>query len=190
MTTLVSLTPLMEPVTYNGQEFAQAIDISKRILGIFDIEELRDLLGEVVGITSTLFKEGDMDLYALFMCLEVRLSNKITVLKSRRTAQSDSEKSMYKLFVKAPEKYIPGAIIVKRKKKQDSQPDFFLEVNGIFSIAEFKATTFRTRHCCQLQEYMKVYKATQGFAVAPQVNCVLPPDIHFVRMFAALGPRI
>ena len=99
------------------------------------------------------------------------------------------EKAMYGRFAKSPTKYIPGAIILPSRGNGASRPDFFLEVNGLFSVAEFKANPFRYRDLYQLQEYMERFKATRGYAVAPSLICEAPENIIFVKMLPLWNTR-
>ena len=89
---------------------------------------------------------------------------------------------MYEVFRKNPQKYIKGVNILSYKVRSNAVPDFFLDVNGVFSVAEFKIDTFRKRHLFQLCEYMDIYSAEHGYAVAPKLNCVLPEKVTYVKM--------
>lgn len=201
---ITSVSPLMQPVTYydyqHGQPipwhginitipqaetslavFSRLCSIAHRILHSPTNDELEDILKELVKLTGGLVQSGhaDSDVYALTMCLQMRCEDKIS---ARQKSYEYNEKSMYALFRKKPQRYIPGAKILPPIRSKDGRPDFFLDVAGIFSVAEFKHGDFRERHLYQLQEYMHRFKAQHGYAVARVLKCELPEDVTYVRM--------
>ena len=178
----VEIAAKINTVYDSPYDMAYAATIAKRILFTHDSKTLRAMLTECFELTSKLFKEEDAA-YFVYMCIQLRLEGKLQKIEDREDAQAGQyEKAMYARFTKTPEKYISGAILLPSKGKGESRPDFFLEVNGLFSVAEFKANPFRYRDLYQLQEYMKRFKATRGYAVAPSLICELPEDIIFVKM--------
>lgn len=120
--------------------------------------------------------ETDSMYSVIHKCCDWRIGNK-------RAKETEKESSMYRIFRKSPQKYIPGAVIVKRKTLNKAIPDFFLIVNKELHIAEFKVDTFKKRDLYQLKEYMEIYDAKWGYAVAPELLCPLPANVSFVRFF-------
>lgn len=199
MSSLVPQSPLMLPIQWQGQtplhdhEIQAILDstayvgrLGARILYTHDIDALKMLLHEVICVLGHLQKNGHegSDLHSLIMCLQLRLSDKIGKKKKLEWQTHYSERSMYALFRKNPTRYIPGAhILPVPEGTPTSRPDFFLEVNTVFSVAEFKATGFGQRHLFQLQEYMGRFEAQHGYAVATALACELPSNVSFIKMF-------
>lgn len=185
----IEIAANMDTVYDSPYDMAHAATIAKRILFTNDSKTLRSMLTECFILTSQLFKEEDAA-YFVYMCIQLRLETKLRKIEDREDANaSQYEKAMYGRFAKSPTKYIPGAIILPSRGNGASRPDFFLEVNGLFSVAEFKANPFRYRDLYQLQEYMERFKATRGYAVAPSLICEAPENIIFVKMLPLWNTR-
>lgn len=179
---LTTIVTNMVDIADGPYDMAHAATMAKRILFTGNYDELHGILKECVEITSELFKRQDAA-YFVYMCIQVRLSDKIDRIKeNKNNTWKPYEKAMYARFRQAPRKYIHGATIIYPPKSGNNRPDFFLNVNGVFSVAEFKATPFRERHLYQLQEYMRQHEAIHGYAVAPTLKCELPNNITFVKM--------
>ncbi len=83
---------------------------------------------------------------------------------------------------------IPGAVRIAKVCDRQHQPDGFIGWRGLEVPVEIKRRVFNAKALSQLQRYMKVYDSEMGIAVAPQLTCALPSNIHFVEV-SITGPH-
>lgn len=78
--------------------------------------------------------------------------------------------------------YLPGAVKSKVATIGKNVPDGFVIWRNRECPVEIKRLAFDERALHQLQRYMTVYDAEMGIAVAPELRCGLPENVHFVEV--------
>lgn len=76
--------------------------------------------------------------------------------------------------------FIPTANLTKVVPRNKCIPDFMVLLDGKNYPVECKLS-FTARSLNQLLEYMKVYGAEHGYAVALDLKCALPSNITFIE---------
>jgi hypothetical protein len=89
----------------------------------------------------------------------------------------------HKVFKNNLEYLIPGAAILKKKKKDGcGAPDFWIRISNDICPVELKRECFTIAACRQLERYIKEYGAPYGFAVAQKLSAPLYKNMKFISL--------
>lgn len=96
----------------------------------------------------------------------------------------ERETAIRERFFRNLHEYLPGATSRPISRVDGRVADGMIEINGRKLPVEIKRATFDRRALDQLLEYIRMYGAEGGIAAAPELSCVLPPNVQFVKVAA------
>ena len=113
-------------------------------------------------------------------CFTIECQSAIWQSEKRQKTELEV-KGIHKRFVARLSELIPGAEIVKFKRKKGHTPDFMIEVDGKQRPVELKKKCTVQRNIEQIIRYITMYKADIGYIVAPVLKAELPDNVIFVQ---------
>jgi len=109
--------------------------------------------------------------------LKLAVVTEISLMIQARTSEVGR---VHSWFLRNAHLSIDGGTLVEVKTIEGKRPDFLVKKDGVVFPVECKLE-FNKTAVKQLQRYMKLWRVTKGYAVAPMLKCELPASIVFIK---------